>query len=75
MFSLTGNSNEHINHFRCTTADYEANKHIPDSDGYVYPDGVTKVKLKNGDELYIFKGDKKGDVLIFDEECMEWESQ
>lgn len=75
MFTLAGNSNEHINHFRGTTADYEANKHIPDSFGYVYPDGVTNVKLKNGDELYIFSGDRKGDVLIYDEEHMKWELQ
>lgn len=75
MFTLSGIANEHINHFRMTTADFDSGKHLPDEKGCVYPNGVTDVKLHNGDELYIFKGDKKGDVFIYDEESMTWEEQ
>ena len=60
---------DNTNHFRCNTNDILNNKHIP-INGKL--DGVI---ITNGDELYVFAGDKKHNVYMYDIDTKTWEQQ
>lgn len=66
MITKAGTSNDIVNHFRGLKKDYDAGDHMPNSKGIME---VTGVKLKNGDELYLFDTKK---VFMFDEENVAW---
>ena len=59
-----------IRHFRGNTNDITTNEEIEKQ-----IKRNCNIVPKNGDELYVISGSKKGNVLMYDEEEFNWEEQ